>query len=406
MERSPYTQARANVASEMTKFHGDKDGDEVSIPDVLMQLVGHVDDQVQNESAPDDDYILGGNGVVKALQYCLGEKAQDLRRNSTAVSGAGTPKDRDTAAGNENERKGKAKEMSKNLLDSARKIRARIRPALLKEAATGDDFAYRRLIFLDSTLEKMILRFEDEFPDARLVPAISEPQKASISSSLPLGVVESDPTSTPTGTTTAVSTLLPEASARSDDDDDDDEYDDRPRVAPHARRHNSDVNLASRALGLEEGRIHRLGQGIRRDIMNAPSPTADAHPTGTSGSGTEKQPLGADPTQPASNTTDRTTTSISSTSPPHAPSRIEEATPLSPHLADLARKLENFSGPELRAIVDGEGGGWNVVMERLGANIEELRQMQEADPVGWRQFQESQMKARANVGGDGQGAGV
>ncbi len=39
--------------------------------------------------------------------------------------------------------KGKAREMSKNLLNSARKIRARLQPALIKEAKTGNDMSYR-----------------------------------------------------------------------------------------------------------------------------------------------------------------------------------------------------------------------------------------------------------------------
>merc|ERR1712070_894189 len=66
------------------------------------------------------------------------------------------------------EQRGKAKKMSKNLLESARKIRYRLQPALAKEATSGDELAYRRLLFLDQTLQSLIQRFEEEYPETRL----------------------------------------------------------------------------------------------------------------------------------------------------------------------------------------------------------------------------------------------
>nr|GFD58764.1 hypothetical protein [Tanacetum cinerariifolium] len=65
---------------------------EIAVPDVLMHLVGHVEGDSgphdDDEPAPDGDYIVGGTGVVKALQYVLGEKADDLRRSSVAPLGS------------------------------------------------------------------------------------------------------------------------------------------------------------------------------------------------------------------------------------------------------------------------------------------------------------------------------
>ena len=118
---------------------------EVSVPDVLMHLVGHVDGFYENhdndDPAPDDDYIVGGTGVVKALSYVLGEKAKNA---SLPTSGTATPKDHVKSA---ETGKGKAMNMSRNLLDSARKIRARLHPALVKEAKAGDEIALRKFTF-------------------------------------------------------------------------------------------------------------------------------------------------------------------------------------------------------------------------------------------------------------------
>lgn len=118
---------------------------EVYVPDILLHLVGHMDGVAENhdndEPAPDDDYIVGGTGVVKALGVCLNRAADHRKSRSGGDSGTVTP--RQTLQGSE-ETKGKAKEMSKNLLGSARKIRARLLPALIKEAKCGDAMSYSK----------------------------------------------------------------------------------------------------------------------------------------------------------------------------------------------------------------------------------------------------------------------
>ena len=122
-----------------------------SVPDILLHLVGHVEDYPENhdndEAAPDDDYIVGGTGVVKALGICLGNNAADYRRPSrdTTPSNSGTATPKQIIQGAEM-RKGKAKEMSKNLLGSARKIRARLQPALVREAKNGDEMSYSKFV--------------------------------------------------------------------------------------------------------------------------------------------------------------------------------------------------------------------------------------------------------------------
>ena len=335
---------------------GEKQVKEVSVPDVLMHLVGHVEGNSENHDhdapAPDDDYIVGGTGVVKALQYVLGEKANDLRRTSyagTPTSGALTPRERPgSSAGLDQAGRAKAKEMSKNLLGSARKIRARLQPALVKEATAGDELAYRRLLFLDQTLQSMIQRFEEEYPETRIAPALPQSPRlaASITSSLESKTVGSSEGA-------EASTLGTEAGGKSDDED---EFEDAAELRPSiGGRHDSTASLASRALTLEEGRLHRLGQHLRREVVNSPS-------TGT-------------PTTSGS-----------------APWKEEQ------RLKELATKIEAISGEELRDMVEAEG--WEETLSKVGANFEDLRSLQQQDPEGWEQFKEAHLASKQNVRDD------
>ena len=129
--------------SESTDDSGDK---KVKVPDVLAHLVGHGNDQTESgfdnadiEQAPDEDYIVGSTGVVKALSYCLSGNTGEVCENAEAGSGAATPK---AAANGTVVGKSKAMNMSKHLLENARNIRARLQPALIKEAKRGDEMAY------------------------------------------------------------------------------------------------------------------------------------------------------------------------------------------------------------------------------------------------------------------------
>jgi hypothetical protein len=120
---------------------------QVDVPHILKHLVGHEDTYCKEPNiaapAPDDDYIVGGTGIAKALSYCLSHKATDSRRVSVPVSGTSTPRIR----AEELEEPSKARTMSKNLLDTARNTRTRIQPALAREAGSGNDLAYRKLFF-------------------------------------------------------------------------------------------------------------------------------------------------------------------------------------------------------------------------------------------------------------------
>ena len=145
MERGPAAEAYQDAAAAIAGPHGGHKY--VAVPDILLHLVGHVDGFPENhdedEPAPDDDYIVGGTGVVKALGVVLGNRADDHRRPSRDVtpteSGTVTPKQSIHGA---EVAKGKARNMSKNLLESARKIRMRLQPALVREERNGNDGAY------------------------------------------------------------------------------------------------------------------------------------------------------------------------------------------------------------------------------------------------------------------------
>jgi hypothetical protein len=104
----------------------------VHVPEVLLHLVGESEGQHDDEPAPEHDYIVSGQGVVKALKYCLA-----FPRHGSMQSGVATPREAPEIGA-------KARTMSKNLLESARKIRVRLQPCLAKEAKGSDEMAFRK----------------------------------------------------------------------------------------------------------------------------------------------------------------------------------------------------------------------------------------------------------------------
>ncbi|KAK5695430.1 Microtubules assembly and stabilization protein [Elasticomyces elasticus] len=340
-----------NAMAKLTGPHGgERKVKEITVPDVLMHLVGHVEGSSgphdYDDPAPDEDYIVGGTGVVKALQYVLGEKAEDLRRSSVPgtphSTGAMTPRDGrpGSSAGfpPTEEQRGKAKAMSKNLLESARKIRQRLQPALIKEATAGDELSYRRLLFLDQTLESMVSRFEEEYPETRLSSAGSAALGAPSYPSRGSSMTPSDGK-----TDLSINTQLTEFTSTSVSDDEDD-LDQAIRPPSAISRHGSEVGLASRALSLEEGRLHRLGQHLRREVIDSPAAMT---------------------------------------------------APETERIKKLGEKLEAISGAELKNVVENEG--WESILRRVGGNYDDLRALQEQDPEGFEQFKESQRLARMNM---------
>lgn len=235
--------------------------------------------------------------------------------------------------------------MSRNLLETARKIRSRLHPALMLEASTGDELAYRRLLYLDQTLESIIARFEEEYPETRVqVPGITDKMTS-------LAPSKQQPSDRPS-TEQAVPTDLDLAGMEDDEEE---------LSAVHAAmsRHNSDASLASRALTLEEGRLHRLGQHLRREVVaSADGPVAS----------------------PADDIRSAWSYNV----------KQERA-----RLRALADKIESTPGETFRPLL--EKHGWEGVLRDIGANYDDLRALQEQDPEAWGQFVDAQRKAKINI---------
>ncbi|KAH8808100.1 hypothetical protein F5884DRAFT_791046 [Xylogone sp. PMI_703] len=328
MERDPL----AEITESVTDTAGmPTSGKDVQVPDVLLHLVGHVEGVASNhdddDPAPDDDYVIGGTGVVKALGICLSNRGNDSPSRDGFRSGTATPISRVSS--------GKAKDMSKNLLGSARKIRARLQPALVKESRSGDRNNYNRLLFLDRTLEKMIKRFEDEFPETRLAP----PDDLMLAAHK---LTERIDGSDDQRTTTSLENEQAIVDGGSDEEG---------AIYPTLSRHNSDVSLASRALSQEEGRMHRFGQAFRRDILK---PEMEDHAHGTTG--TEIQPA---------------------------------------HLQMLRSMVDDLGGEDIKRRIEAEGQ--DVLLEELRDEASLLReQIKAGDPEAWDRFIEAQNAAQRN----------
>lgn len=347
MERGAITEISQSISESSER--------EVPVPDVLLHIVGHVEGCSENhdsdEPAPDQDYVIGGTGVVKALGICLRNRGNDSRRPSAdrTFSDYSQPPSRSgTPVG------AKAKDVSKHLLNSARKIRNRLQPAMAKESCSKDLTNYRktdfkilpsnqayiatdRLQFLDLTLQGMVERFENEFPETRL-------DSGSTFTLTHTARENSDDTRFSSGQKSqkldmeAVS-IEPHVS------------DDEGNFVHHSlSRRNSDVSLASRALGLEEGRMHKWGQELRRSLIK----------------------------------------------PDEGLQHENSALNISPyHLQLLRDMVKEFEGKEIRERIEKEGT--DSVIAELSNEASALRsELKASDPEGWRSFVESQQVAQRN----------
>lgn len=177
----------------------------------------------------------------------------------------------------------------------------------------------------------MILRFENEYPETR-VQSVNSPYKNF-----------SEPGSTPSSLdhTSVIATVKPDRRLSNSEpvyleDSDPDEV----HRAPISRR-SSDISLASRQ-AQEEGRMHRIGQRVRRDLLR-PQTLDYAH--GTTGEETETE-----------------------------------------HLQLLRKRLENFGGDEIQETIARLGP--EGIYDAVGATAEELFQLEWENPEGLRYFKD------------------
>ncbi|KAK3351963.1 hypothetical protein B0H65DRAFT_556667 [Neurospora tetraspora] len=336
---------------------------EPEYPDVLQRLVGAdvtqpYDPEEDLDIAPDEDYVIGGTGVVKALICCLDNC--DEEQSGEFV--------RDVETGHVHTKPhapvGKAKETSKHLLLSARKIRTRLQPAIQKARDSHEDtHAYHRLIFLDNTLKGIIKRFEDEFPDTKEVPASTTAADSAsfISSGSSFTTYPYDDAEKLLGTSISSIDLAPFASIWGDDADDAEAaqaaaFGIKPRGLV---RSNSTLSLSSRALADEEARVLRAGHKFRSGIVKPEHYMLLNYSI---------EMIGADPN----------------------------------HARLLHELFDELDDDEYTKMVD-ERGAVEVFIE----NKEDVvRKMRELDPAHWDRFVESQEMARKNVEAPVQGNAV
>ncbi|KAB8237452.1 putative cell wall biogenesis protein Mhp1 [Aspergillus alliaceus] len=323
----------------------------VPVPEILQHIVGPGGGEEfcdeDDEPAPDEDYVIGGTGVVKALGVCLGNLDHHMPGDQSGPpSGTTTPRHRKSRSYVAK----KPRDMSKNLLESARNIRTRIQSALVREDRAGNDSNYRRLQFLDFTLDRMIRRFEDEYPETRIIPQpvfSAAPDTSSQNSG-------DDVHGGPPFSNVPVADQGDECAI---DDEDIDQY------IVGISRTSSMTSLHSRAMTSEEGHVHRLGQNLRRDFLNPSFAQTDDDPSLT----------------------------------------LDDA-----HIAALREKLERLQEEQTHARFDDLGA--NKTFEQLGTTVEELWATHKQDIEGFEKFKQSQIAAQINSGkrtaSSGPGAGT
>lgn len=336
---------------ELAAVNATKTADDVpepEYPEALQRLVGHdththSEMDTDLEAAPDDDYVIGGTGVVKALTCCLKNRGDESRRQSGELI-------RDVENGVASRPRpahlpsGKAKETSKHLLGTARKIRHRLQPAIVKarSVAGGETHAYHRLMFLDTTLKGIIKRFEDEYPDTRetdsAIPLSPVRNRADKQLSHSLSSAEGD------------SEHLQRDPAISDDDDEIMAESEGHLRPPSLMRTPSSLSLTSKALADEEGRVLRAGHKFRAGIVKP-----------------EHMALLSD--------------------------GVEMVRQDPNHVRMLHEILDELEDAGLRSEVE-EKGIVKVFEERKGEIRQKLRDL---DPMHWDRFVESQLMARKNV---------
>jgi hypothetical protein len=192
-----------------------------------------------------------------------------------------------------------------------------------------------RLQLLDSTLERIIQRFEDEYPETKVALVPSPPAKAESGSSPGQSIAgplaDNSILSTSTESNGIGRTISPDADA-----DADAEAEEGDLTSLKLTHNESNTSLAARAQTQEEGAMHRLGQKLRREIIR---------PTGTLD---------------------------------YAHGTSAEDKPEPPHVAAFRNKMEQFSGHEIREKVKEDGV--DSVIKQLGFNMEELRLLEKDDP--------------------------
>lgn len=184
-----------------------------------------------------------------------------------------------------------------------------------------------RLQFLDSTLERMIQRFEDEYPETRITNKIQN------ATSEPFVNVAAPPLEY------HPQTLPPRSDSLATDAISPNLVEDESVLSPFTRpsslpRRQSSPSLAARQ-AQEEGRMHRFGQRIKRDILR---PETQDYAHGTTGTEVEAE-----------------------------------------YLRELRRRFAETEGTEIKDKI--ESLGPEAVFDAIGATADDLAKLEKSDPA-------------------------
>lgn len=190
----------------------------------------------------------------------------------------------------------------------------------------------------------MIQRFEDEFPDTRIAtdiaPAVDNTTSANDED------LSGDKSLTAEAPAAATSGLGQSVEADTGLDDEGDQF------SMRLSRTSSNTSLHSRALTSEEGRVHRLSQHLRRDIVDSELDEQEG--------------------------------------------RISQSSSEDADVAALHEKLERLRDSQVQSRIETVGA--DKALEEVGSNLEELIALQKQDPEAFAEFKESQIAALINAG--------
>ena len=203
----------------------------------------------------------------------------------------------------------------------------------------------------------MIQRFEDEYPETKVpiprsVPRTSDPTHADLDSRAS-SYADASILSAPTDTN-GLSRITSGEEAIDDRDE---------PFALKLSRTSSNTSLASKALTREEGRMHRYGQSVRREIARAGDDDA------------------ADATPPSTMMTS------------------DEAEKNQWRLKALEERLSNMRGEEIAQFREKcNNDGVETALTDLGVTTQDVLELERSDAEAFERFRESQVAAMINAG--------
>ncbi|KAI9886959.1 MAG: hypothetical protein M1823_001251 [Watsoniomyces obsoletus] len=195
---------------------------------------------------------------------------------------------------------------------------------------------------------------------------------------------------------------------------DDEEGEDRTLHAKPSQ-HGSDVSMASRALAMEEGHLHRIGHQVRRSVFGSRSSSPARTSTGTAGSPSPRTSMSSPPPVPALPTSTEEeeasdtvssgpTTTATATATATELGSAPEGTRINPEeeeqadaekLAMLSKRLEDIGGEELRTRILKDG--YELALMNLGMTLEDIQRLAMLDPESYSVLQQAQDMAVRNV---------